>query len=123
MKKIEWMEEYLEEALRLAAEEGHEPSLKLLDKLLYEEPGYSRLHHTIGIVYFHYADKPEVAEQHFRLAIRFDEKFAEPYWYLGKLLSDDERLDEAIEIFQNLKPQFVITEKRLAIRQSFGNAL
>lgn len=101
MEKIHWMEEYLEEGLRLAAEEGHEPALKLLEKLLYDEPGYSRLHHALGIVYFYYADKLELAEKHFRLAIQFDSRFAEPYWYLGKLLSDDERLDEAIDVYKN----------------------
>lgn len=101
MEKITWIEEYLEEGLRLAAEEGHEPALRLLEKLLYEEPGYARLHHTLGIVYFYHADKPEKAEHHLRLAIRFDEKFAEPYWYLGKLLSDDDRLDEAIEVYKS----------------------
>lgn len=101
MEKIKWMEEYLEEGLRLAADEGYEPALNLLEKLLYDEPGYARLHHALGIVYFCYADKPEEAEQHLRLAIQFDEKFAEPYWYLGKLLSDDDRLDEAIEVYKN----------------------
>jgi hypothetical protein len=34
MEKITWMEEYLEEGLRLASEEGHQPALKLLEKLL-----------------------------------------------------------------------------------------
>lgn len=101
MEKIKWIEEYLEEGLRLAADEGYESSLKLLQKLLYDEPGYARLHHTLGIVYFCYADRPEEAEKHLRLAIQFDEKFAEPYWYLGKLLSDGDRLDEAIEVFKN----------------------
>jgi tetratricopeptide (TPR) repeat protein len=100
MEKISWMEEYLEEGLRLAAEEGHEPALNLLEKLLYDEPGYARLHHTLGIVHFYHADNPENAEKHLRLAIQFDETFAEPYWYLGKLLSDDDRLDEAIEVYQ-----------------------
>jgi tetratricopeptide (TPR) repeat protein len=107
MEKISWMEEYLEEGLRLAADEGHEPALRLLEKLLYEEPGYARLHHALGIVYFCYADKPEQAEQHLRLAITFDGKFAEPYWYLGKLLSDEDRLDEAIQVYQ-----FGMTAKR-----------
>lgn len=101
MKKIDWMEEYLEEGLRLAAEEGHEPALNLLQKLLYDELGYARLHHALGIVYFCYADKPEQAEQHLRLAIQFDATFAEPYWYLGKLLGDDDRFDEAIEVYKN----------------------
>lgn len=100
MEKIIWIEEYLEEGLRLAAEEGYESSLKLLDKLLYEEPGYARLHHTLGIVFFCYADKPELAEKHFRLAIQFDTHYADPYWFLGRLLSDEDRFDEAIDVCQ-----------------------
>ena len=101
MDKIVWIEEYLEEALRLANMEGHEPALKLLDRLLYEEPGYSRLHNTLGIIYSHYADDQKMAETHFRMAITFDDTFAEPYWYLGQLLYHDERLDEAIEVYCN----------------------
>jgi tetratricopeptide (TPR) repeat protein len=100
MEKIKWIEEYIEEALRLAWDEGHEPALKLLDRLLYEEPGYSRLHHTLGIIYFSYADDQRKAEQHFRLAIQFDATFADPYWYLGKLLADDERFDDALQIYK-----------------------
>ena len=101
MDKIVWIEEYLEEALRLADIEGHEPALKLLDRLLYEEPGYGRLHNTLGIIYFNYADDQKMAEGHFRMAIKFDALFAEPYWYLGQLLYQDERLDEAIEVYCN----------------------
>lgn len=104
MEKIKWIEEYLEEALRLAWTEGHEPALKLLERLLYEEPGYARLHHTLGIIYFSYADDAKQAEQHFRCAIKFDAKFADPYWYLGKLLADDDRLNDALLIYkQGLK--------------------
>jgi len=99
MEKIEWIEEYLEEALRLAWMEGHEPALKLLDRLLYEEPGYARLHNTLGVIYLDYADDVKQAEPHFRMAIKFDPQLAEPYHGLGKLLFDEERLDEAIEIY------------------------
>lgn len=100
MEKIKWIEEYLEEALKLAWMEGHEPALKLLDRLLYEEPGYARLHYTLGLIYFDYGDNMPRAEQHFRLAIQFDKKFADPYWYLGKLLADDERLDDALDVYR-----------------------
>jgi predicted Zn-dependent protease len=100
MEKIGWIEEYLEEALRLADDEGHEPALKLLDKLLFEEPGYSRLHNTIGSIYFYHAENIPAAELHLRMAIRFDEKFADPYWHLGSLLYQEERLDDAIRIFK-----------------------
>jgi hypothetical protein len=56
MEKIKWIEEYLQHALELAWLEGHERALKLLDRLLYEEPGYGRLHNTLGIIYFQYAE-------------------------------------------------------------------
>jgi tetratricopeptide (TPR) repeat protein len=99
MDKIKWMEEYLEEAKRLVHDEGHEPALKLLKKLLYDEPGYGRLHHTLGYIYFYHAEENKKAEQHFRLAIKFEPGFAEPYVDLGQMLYDDDRLDEAIAIY------------------------
>jgi len=57
MEKIKWIEEYLEQALEIAWMEGHERALKLLDKLLYEEPGYARLHNTLGIIYMKYGSR------------------------------------------------------------------
>lgn len=100
MEKIKWIEAYLEEALKLAWMEGHEPALKLLDRLLYEEPGYARLHYTLGLIYFDYGDDLQRAQQHFKMAIRFDKEFADSYWYLGRLLADDDRLDEALQIYK-----------------------
>lgn len=100
MEKIKWIEQYLEEALRLAWQEGHEPALKLLQGLLLEEPGYSRLHYAIGMIYFDYAEDNLSAEKHLRLAIHFDATFADPYWYLGKVLATDEKLDEAIAVLK-----------------------
>lgn len=99
MDKIKWIEEYLEEAKRLVSFEGHEPALKLLNKLLFEEPGYGRLHHLLGVIYLYHAEESKKAELHFRLAIRFDPEFGEPYSDLGQMLYDDERLDEAIEVY------------------------
>ncbi|HWA34169.1 MAG TPA: hypothetical protein VG737_08575, partial [Cyclobacteriaceae bacterium] len=64
------------------------------------EPGYSRLHNTIGSIYFYNADNIPAAELHFTMAIRFDGKFADPYWHLGNLLYQEERLDDAIRIFK-----------------------
>src|SRR5688572_10526090 len=98
MDKIKWIEEYLEQALEIAWMEGHERALKLLDKLLYEEPGYGRLHNTLGIIYFKYADEVKQAEVHFRMAIQFSPEFAEPYSNLAYLLQQDERHDEMIAI-------------------------
>src|ERR1044072_3465459 len=86
MERIEWIEEYLDEAMRLACDEGHEPALALLGRLLFEEPGYGRLHFTLGKVYLYYAEDLIKAERHFRLAIRFDNEFPDTYLYLGNLL-------------------------------------
>jgi tetratricopeptide (TPR) repeat protein len=100
MRKINWIEDYLEVALRLAWEEGHETALQLLHHLLSDEPGYARLHHTLGIVYFSCAHEQKKAEQHFRLAIHFDNLLVDSYWYLGKLLANDERREDALEIYR-----------------------
>ncbi len=99
MEKIKWIDEYIEEANRMIDYEGHEAALKLLNNILFEEPGYARLHHVLGCINFYQADDTSKAEQHFRLAIRFDPEFAEPYGDLGQLLCDDDRLDEAIHIY------------------------
>jgi tetratricopeptide (TPR) repeat protein len=98
MEKIKWIEVYLEQALEVAWMEGHERALKLLDKLLYEEPGYGRLHNTLGIIYMKYADELKMAEAHFRMAIRFNPELADPYANLMEVLKQDERHDEMIEI-------------------------
>lgn len=98
MEKIKWIEEYLEQALEIAWMEGSERALKLLDRLLYEEPGYGRLHYTLGVIYFRYADEPKQAEAHLRMAVRFAPDYAEPYSLLAEVLKQDDRHDETIEI-------------------------
>jgi len=98
MEKIKWIEDYLSQALEIAWLEGHERALNLLDKLLYEEPGYGRLHNTLGIIYMRYADDMKQAEVHFRLAIKFNPEFPDSYNLLACLLMEEERHDEMIAI-------------------------
>jgi tetratricopeptide (TPR) repeat protein len=97
MEKIKWIEEYLEHALEVSYLEGYERAIKLLDRLLYEEPGYGRLHQTMGLIYLN-AEEMKQAEMHFRMAILFSPELADSYNHLGNLLRQDERHDEAIEI-------------------------
>lgn len=119
-EKIKWVEEYMEQAMEIAWLEGYERALQLLDKLLYEEPGYGRLHNTLGIIYLKYADEPKKAEQHFRLAIRFSPDFAEPYGHLAGLLHQDERHEETIEVCQKgLKAR---KANKSMLLESMGNA-
>ena len=65
----------------------------MLNNILFEEPGYAPLHHTLGCIFFDHADDAKKAEQHLRLAIRFDPELAGPYSDLGQLLSDNERFE------------------------------
>ena len=41
------------------------------------------------------------AELHFRKAIQLDPKFIYSYWHLSKLLVDEARFDEAVEVYQS----------------------
>jgi tetratricopeptide (TPR) repeat protein len=98
INKIQWIDEYLNYTMEVVAMEGHERAIKLLDKILYEEPGYDKLHHTLGILYYRYGDDLQKAEQHFRWAIQFNPDFAEFYSYLVEVLKQEERHDETIEL-------------------------
>lgn len=120
MEKIKWLDEYLEHAMEVACLEGHERALKLLDRLLYEEPGYGKLHQTLGMVYAQYAEDDTLAEQHFRLAIRFNPELADAYRYLAEILKKGERHDETIEVC--LKGLDVKKANKSQLLENVGNA-
>lgn len=118
--KIQWIEEYLKYVMEVVWLEGYERALKLLDRILHEEPGYGRLHNTLGIIYFKHADDLKKAEQHFRWAIQFNPNFAEPYNHLAEVLKQDERHDETIQVCKRgLKAEK--TDKSF-LHESLGNA-
>lgn len=96
--KIQWIEEYLNYVMEVVWLEGSERALELLNRILYEEPGYSRLHNVLGIIYFKHADDLKKAELHFRWAIQFNPNFADPYNYLAEVLKQDERHDDVIQL-------------------------
>lgn len=118
--KIKWIDEYLEYALETAWMESADCAIKLLDRLLYEEPGYGRLHYTLGLIYWKYAEETEPAEMHFRMAIRFNPELAETYTALAEILTQDERHDETIEICTSgLK---VKKANKAQLHENVGNA-
>ena len=100
MEKITWIEEYLEEALRLAWDEGHEPALKLLGRLLYEEPGYGTLHNHLGWAYLYYTADTAKAELHLTMAMKFDAEYAPPYLHMGNLCIRTGRHTEALKYLE-----------------------
>ena len=119
-QKIKWLEEYLDHALEVAWMEGSDRALRLLDRLLYEEPGYGRLHYVLGVVYYRYADEPVLAEKYFRFAIKFNPELTDAYHLLVEILRNDERFDEVILVCrQGLK---VRKADKALLLENQGNA-
>lgn len=107
METILWLESYLTRAERMIADGRVEEGLAILCDLLYDEPGYARLHNHLGWAYMYYTQDVEKAEQHFKLAIRFAPEYAPPYLHMGNLLNRAGRYTEAVECFREglEKPQ------------------
>jgi tetratricopeptide (TPR) repeat protein len=97
MNRIEWIEKYMTTAEQLIYDDQVEQGMKVLDNLLYEEPGYGSLHNHIGWACMYYTHDNVKAELHLKLAIRFDEAYAPPYLHLGILYNRLGRYSEAIE--------------------------
>lgn len=95
--KIEWIEKYLTEAEGMISGEQVDQGLDLLNKLLYEEPGYGSLHNHLGWAYMYYTSEVVMAEKHLKCAILFDTEFAAPYQHLGNLYIRTGRYNEALE--------------------------
>jgi tetratricopeptide (TPR) repeat protein len=95
--KIDWMEKYLTEAEGLIYNNQIEQGLEILNDLLYDEPGYGRLHNHIGWAYMYYTSDIAKAELHLTMAIRFNEAHAAPYLHMGNLCLRTERYGEALE--------------------------
>lgn len=97
MNRIEWIEKHMATAEQLIYDNQVEQGLKVLDTLLYEEPGYGSLHNHIGWAYMYYTPDAAKAELHLKLSIRFDAAFAPAYLHLGVLYNRLGRYSEAID--------------------------
>lgn len=100
MNQINWMEKYMKEAEHLIYNQQVDEGLLALNSLLYDEPGYSRLHNHIAWAYLYYTSDWAQAELHLNMAIRFDEGFAPPYLHMGVLYNRQGRYSEAITFLQ-----------------------
>ena len=118
--RIEWMEQHMANAERLICNNEVEDGLVLLNNLLYDEPGYGSLHNHIGWAYMYYTTEAAKAEQHLKLAIRFDAEFMAPYLHLGNLYIRMGRYAEALVNLEKglTKPN----TNRVAFLESIGHA-
>lgn len=100
MTRIEWIEKYLVEAEKLIYENRIEEGFRIMNDLLYEEPGYGSLHNHLGWAYMYYSSADARAELHLKMAIRFNTEFAAAYQHLGTLLIRSGRYEEALEYLE-----------------------
>ena len=100
METIAWMEKYMTEAENMFYEGRVGDGLTALNNLLFDEPGYGRLHNHLGWAYMYYGNDIARAEMHLKLAIRFSAEYAPPYLHMGNLLNRSGRYTEALEYFR-----------------------
>jgi len=90
----------MKDAEGLIYENQVEAGLKILNGLLYEEPGYGSLHNHLGWAYMYYTADVEKAEEHLKWAVRFAADYPAPYLHLGSLYVRLMRYDEAVSILE-----------------------
>lgn len=100
MEKIMWMEREMENAERLIMSNEVEHGLRLLNELLYDEPGYAPLHNYLGWAYLYSANDAARAELHLKMAIHFAPEYAPPYVHMGTLCNRAGRFNDAINYFR-----------------------
>jgi tetratricopeptide (TPR) repeat protein len=100
MTRIEWIERYLVEAEKLIYENRIEEGFRIMNDLLFEEPGYGSLHNHLGWAYMYYSSADARAELHLKMAIKFNTEFTAAYLHLGTLLIRLGRYDEALEYLE-----------------------
>lgn len=98
--KIVWIDEYLAEAEKMIYDDRVNDALTVLTGLLYDEPGYGKLHNHLGWAYLYYKRDEELAELHLKMAIRFDEEFPAPYLHLASLYTDQAKYTEALRYLE-----------------------
>ncbi|MEO6584451.1 MAG: hypothetical protein ABIO05_09010 [Ferruginibacter sp.] len=76
------------------------------EHILYDEPGFSPAHNSIGWIYKSQFENHDKAENHFRCAIKSDPLYPHPYYHLASLLMYmdryfelEEHLEHCLEVF------------------------
>lgn len=107
VRTIDWIEQYMTEAVNLIHGGQVNEGIHLLKGLLYEEPGYGGLHNHIGWAYLYYTGDLMQAELHLNAAIKFKTGYGAPYQHLGSVYIRMGRYSDAIRVLQDgiMEPQ------------------
>ena len=86
-------ETYLEAEANIREKNYHEAFQKF-ESILYEDPAFAPAHNSIGWIYKTQFDNYEMAEHHFKAAIKLDALYPHAYFHLASVLIDLERYKE-----------------------------
>jgi len=101
-----WAEEYLKLVDKLWENESYEEGYKMLESILYEEPGFAKAHSYIGWYAQFILEDIKRARIHYEYALHFDPKLTYAYFNFSKLLVselDEKRLRRLIKSSQKFK--------------------
>jgi predicted Zn-dependent protease len=129
--RIEWIEQYLAEAEQLINTNHVDRGLKLMNELLFDEPGYGYLHNHLGWAYLYYTNDIARAELHLTMAVKFNDEYPAPYLHLGTLYIRMGRYSEALTYLErgmtkpNANRQVFCQSMAQAyeMKQEFGKAI
>jgi tetratricopeptide (TPR) repeat protein len=112
--KIDWIEKHMTEAEKMIVDGDQlELGLAILYNLLYEEPGYGRLHNHLGWAHLYHTEDLDRAELHLKAAIKFDAENDAAYIHLGNLYIQKEKFKEAIGILDKGAGQPLANKARM----------
>ena len=104
-------DESIEHVIALAEDaimEGdHTNGRHILENVLFDEPGYPKVHASLGWMYHYYVQNESMAERHYQLAIHFDKDYEYPYNGLTDLYRSNQNFDG----LENLMTKALESEK------------
>lgn len=105
-------------------ENDYQKGRKLLEGGLFEEPGYPKLHYTLGWFYHEYQESPILAKRHYELAIYFDPDYVEAYQGLIELCNEEKNFEcinhylKQAKKSKKISPDFVFEEEGRVAEES-----
>lgn len=119
--KFETLDNYLRVAREMIYNGEIDEALKLMQELLYDEPGYYSLHNHLGWALMYYTDDLQRAEVHLLMAIKFNPSYGPSYLHLGNLYIKMRRYSDAVSMLQQglTKPDIYAAAYYEAMAEAF----
>ncbi len=99
---IEYIESGIKEADRMIDASEYDQAKDLLNRLLFDEPGYAKVHNNLGWLYQYCFDNKRQADLHLKYAIQFNPRLSVAFDNITELYIKDSRYDELQALLQNV---------------------